>query len=462
MLICLDFTGQKVNLACVKNGKEKSRSSSAAESPGLEVVESLEANVSDLEEYLQGKSGEIKEIRVSGTLQDTFHKILVLPDLKTKILRVSLENEVVKEFGAGCQFREQDLGEVPGPADKINRKIMVAGINRDALEDLSRVFGRCRIKPSIYTTYPVALQALLEKTEVLSEEPLAFVVLDSPTTRIVIFKGKEIRLTREVNAVEADQDPEYSALVKDIYRTLLFYNDTYPEERVARLALAGSLNNSQIAKSVSEKTRSEIVPLDLTTVCRGIEEMPGVHPGCLGLALLNSEQAGLGFVPFSVQEKKAMKKILTLSSSAFLGVLLVFALIISRFSLDLRNLSAFHGGVKGEITMKEDRLKEMPLEFVSQSIETTQPPWSEVLLELAAVVPPGVTLKTLTLKNIKKMWRGEVTGVADGSDEIDSLLQVEELQNNFVKSPLFASVKLIERELQGKQVAFKIIYQLDI
>jgi hypothetical protein len=83
-------------------------------------------------------------------------------------------------------------------------------------------------------------------------------------------------------------------------------------------------------------------------------------------------------------------------------------------------------------------------------------------LELAAVVPSGVALKTLTLKNIKKMWRGEITGIADGSDEISSLLQVEELQNNFSKSPLFASVKLIERELQGKQVAFKIIYQLDI
>jgi len=112
--------------------------------------------------------------------------------------------------------------------------------------------------------------------------------------------------------------------------------------------------------------------------------------------------------------------------------------------------------------MKEDRLKEMPLEFVSQSIETSQPPWSEILLELAAVVPPGVALETFTLKKVKRAWRGEVTGVADGTDEINSLLLVEEVQNNFVQSPLFGGVKLTERELQGKQVAFKIIYQLDI
>jgi Tfp pilus assembly protein PilN len=157
-----------------------------------------------------------------------------------------------------------------------------------------------------------------------------------------------------------------------------------------------------------------------------------------------------------------VKKLLTLSSTACLGVALIFVMAISRFSMDLRDLNAFHGGIKGEIKMKQDRLKEMPLEFISQSIETTQPPWSEVLLELAAVVPSGVALKTLTLKNIKRIWRGEVTGIADGSDEINSLLQVEELQNNFSKSPLFTSVKLIERELQGKQVAFKIIYQLDV
>lgn len=462
MLLCIDFAGKKINLVCVETAKEKGRSNTPAVTPGLKVLESLELEIPHLQDYLQDKSGEITEIRVSGALEDTFHKTYVLPDLKKKMLRASVENGVVKEFGAGCQFKERKLGRVSGPADKVSIKIMVAGIRRDALEDLSRVFARCRIKPNIYTTYPIAVQALLEKTGVLSEEPLAFVVLESPTTRIVIFKGKEIRLTREVNAAEADQDPENSALVKDIYRTLLFYNDTYPEERVARLALAGSLSNSQIAKNVSEKTGAEMVSLDLKTVCRGIEETNGIHPGCLGLALLNSHEAGLGFVPFSVQERKALKRILTLASSVSLAVFLVFALIISRFSLDLRNLSAFHGGVKGEITMKEDRLKEMPLEFVSQSIETTQPPWSDILLELAAVVPPGVALKTLTLKNVKKMWRGEITGIADGSDEISSLLQVEELQNNFSKSPLFASVKLIERKLQGKQVVFKIIYQLDV
>jgi Tfp pilus assembly protein PilN len=144
------------------------------------------------------------------------------------------------------------------------------------------------------------------------------------------------------------------------------------------------------------------------------------------------------------------------------GVLLVFILIMSRLSFDLKDLDAFHGGIKGEIRMKEDRLKEMPLEFISQSIETSQPPWSEILMELAAVVPPGVALSTFTLKDVKRVWRGEVTGVANGSDEINSLLKVEETEDNFSRSPMFDGVKLTERELQGERVEFKIIYQLNI
>lgn len=464
MLLCMDFAGEKVNIICVQNKKINLRPISTTVEASFEhrAEESLELNVSDLGAYLRSKSGKIEETRVSGSLENTFHKIFILPDLKKKMLKSAVEIEVIKAFGNDYQFRYQDLGEVPGPGNKVDRKIMAVGIKRNSLEELSRMFAGSRIKSSTYTTYPVALQSLLEKMGVLSEDPLAFMELDYPTGRIVVFKGKEIRLTRELPLVEGEKDPESSALAKDIHRTLLFYNDAYPEERVSRLMFAGSSINSETIQNLSQKTGAEIIPFNPETVFQGIKETPYIHPGCLGLALLNPDRLSFGFIPFSVQEKRKIKKTLTLSTCAFCGVLLICALAISRFSLDLRNLNAYHGGIKGEIKMKEDRLKELPLEFVSQSIEASQPPWSEILLELSAVVPPGVAFKTLTLKKVKRVWRGEVTGVADGSDEISSLLLVEEVQNNFVQSPLFSGVKLTERELLGKQVTFKIIYQLDI
>ncbi|MCK4224383.1 MAG: PilN domain-containing protein [candidate division Zixibacteria bacterium] len=455
MLLCVDFAGKKIKIIGVEREEKK-----------FKVVTALEFDGSDLAlsfgEYLKSTSVDVDEIRVSGALENTFHKIFILPDLKKKMLKSALETEVIKTFGNDYQFRYQDLGEVPGPGNKVNRKVMAVGIKRNNLEELSQMFADSRTKPNIYTTYPAALQALLEKMGILSEEPLAFMELDHPTGRIIVFKGKEIRLTRELPLAEGEKDPESSALTKDIYRTLLFYNDTYPEERVSRLMFTGNSTTSETMQNLSQKTGAEIIPFDPETVFQGMKEIPHIHPGCLGLALLNPDRCSFGFMPFSVQEKRKIKKTLTLSTCAFFGVLLILALGISRFSLDLRNLSAFHGGIKGEIKMKEDRLKEMPLEFVSQSIETSQPPWSEILLELAAVVPPGVALETFTLKKVKRAWRGEVTGVADGTDEINSLLLVEEVQNNFVQSPLFGGVKLTERELQGKQVAFKIIYQLDI
>jgi hypothetical protein len=454
MKLCIDFTSRSVKVAVV--GKERKK---------LKVVSSLEFALTDLAkffgEHLPGMCRNVDEIRVSCTLENTFHSLFVVPDLKKNMLDSAVETEVIKASGSDYQFRYEALGEAPGPGNKVNRKVMAVGAKRESLEEVSQMFGSSRIKPDLYTTYPVSLQALLRKLEVLSDEPLAFIDLDRSACRIVAFKGEEIRLSRELPVPEGELDSGDSGLGKDIYRTLLFYNDTYPEERLAKLIFAGGLGTSEVGKNLSAKTGAEIVPFDPQASFDGPDELQ-VHPGCLGLAFLDEGRCNFTFVPSSIQEKRKVKKLLVLSSTACLGVALIFVMGISRFSMDLRGLNAFHGGIKGEIKMKEDRLKEMPLEFVSQSIESTQPPWSEVLLELAAVVPPGVALETLTLRNIKKIWRGEITGVADGSDEINSLLQVEELQNNFGKSPLFISVKLIERELQGKQVAFKMIYQLDI
>jgi hypothetical protein len=455
MILCFDFAGKMVKVIGVKKNKKK-----------LQILWSRELPLSDLAKFLEEDqiftAKEIQEIRISGALENTFHKAFVVPNMKKKMLHSTVETEVIRAFGNDYQFKEMDLGEVRGPGNKVNRKIMTVGLKRDTLEELSRIFANSKNEPGMYTTYPMALKTLLERLGALGEDPLAFMELNNPVSRVVVFRGEEIRLTRELPTSDKEKDSENSALAKDIYRTLLFYNDSYPEERVKKIMFAGSLTSPEIEKNSHQKTAAEIIPFAPENFFHTVEGQPELHPGCLGLALLNPERCDFAFVPFSVQEKRKVKKNLALSISTSLGILLLFALIISRFSLDLRNLDMFHRGIHGEIRMKEDRLKEMSLEFISQSIETSQPPWSEILLELAAVVPQGVALKTFTLKKVKRNWLGEVTGIAEGEDEINSLLQVEEMQTSFVQSPLFKGVKLVERELKGRQVKFKIIYQLDI
>ncbi len=455
MMLCMDQAGDRFLMTGLVKDKKK-----------LRVCASLAVPVSDLprffKEEIKNLPQGVDEIRVSGPLENTFHKIFVVPDLKKKMLSAAVETEVLKAFGAEYQFKDKDLGQVPGPGTKVNRKMMAAGMKRAGLEELYGMFANSRTKPNLYTTYPAAVHGLLDRLEVLSDKPLAFIQVEKPVCRIVVFKGEEIRLTRELPVTDAAEDAENSGLSKDIYRTLLFYNDSYPEERAERLMFAGSCALPAMVEGLKQKTGAEIVPFDPAAVFEMDQPDSGVHPGCLGLALLEADRLDFGFVPFSVQEKRKIKKTLVLCSSAAAGVLLVFILIMSRLSFDLKDLDAFHGGIKGEIRMKEDRLKEMPLEFISQSIEASQPPWSEILMELAAVVPPGVALSTFTLKDVKKVWRGEVTGVANGTDEINSLLKVEETEDNFTRSPMFNSVKLTERELQGERVEFKIIYQLDI
>ena len=455
MLLCVDIASQKAKVIGVQRDKKEQN-----------VTVSLEFPISDLAstfgEYLRNTSADIDEIRVSGALKNTFHKAIVIPDMKGKVQKEALETEVMKTFGNDYQFKGQDLGEVPGPGNKVNRKMMTAGIKSDALEALSQMFADSRIKPRIFTTYPVAVQALLEKLEILNQEPLGFVELDHPTCRIVIFKGKEIRVTRELPVGGQKKDPDFPTLAKDIYRTLLFYTESFPNELVTKLVVAGALADSEIAENLKDKTGAKIVPFKPQKIFQGIEEVSGAHAGCLGLSLLEPDHFDFGFIPYSVQTKSKTRKSLALCSSITIGIILMLTLAVSRLSLNLKDLEAYHGGIKGQIKMKEDDLKELPLEFVSHSVETSQPPWSEILLELAAAVPPGVALNTLTLKKIKNRWQGEVTGITDGSDEITSLLMVEEVQNNFMLSPLFKGVKLTEKELQGKKATFKIIYQLNM
>ena len=464
MLLCLDFASRKAKLIGVEREKNS-----------FKVVLSLEFTIAELGEvfgeFLKSASADIDEIRVSGALEDSFHKTFILPDLKRKMLKQAIQGEVIKAFGNDYQFQQQDLGEVAISGRKADRRIMTAGIRRDTLEEISQMFTDSRIKPCVYTTYPMALQALVREMEILTEKPLAFMEIDYPTSRVVIFKGREIRLTRELPVATEEKDPGRSALAMDIYRTLLFYSDTFPDEQVARLVFAGASTTKETVENLGRKTGAEIIPFSPDTIFQGMKEIPYIHPGCLGLALLKPEQFSFAYVPFSVQDKRKLKRTLITSSSISVGVLLIIVLIISRLALSLQNLNVYHTAVKGEIRMKEETFKDLALEFISQSIETSQPSWSEVFQEVAAAVPPGVALKTLTLKKVKKVWRGETSkmkevwrgeasGVADGFDEISSLLLAEEVQYKFAHSPLFRGAKMAEKEVRGKQVEFKLTYQL--
>jgi len=450
MLSCIDFAGEKAKILSLERKKEE-----------MQVVESLELGVSELGDYLRSKSRNIKEIRVSGCLENTFHKTFILPNLKGKTLTEAVKNEVIKAFGNNYQYLQQDLGEVVVSGSKASRIITTVGIERKTLEELLQIFAGFSLKPSLFTTYPLALQTLLEKMGLLSDEALGFVEIAHPRSRIVIFKGKETRLTRELPLAEGEKEPESSALAKDIYRTLLFYTESFPNEKVAKIVIAGNSITSEISENLKQKAGVEILPFSPLPLFQGIEDTSRVYPGCLGLALINPDRFSFKFIPFSVQEKGRIKKRVTLFSFIFLGMLLMFALFIFRLSWDLRNLNVHQVGIKGEIKMKEDRMKDLALELVSNSIETSQPNWSEILMELAAVVPSGVSFKSMTIRKVKNGWTGEVIGIAEGEDELASLVLVEELQNNFLKSPLFTGTKMVEKKLEGEKITFKITYQLN-
>ncbi len=449
MLLCIDLAGEKAKIAMVEDGRGE-----------IQVNEALEINISDLGKFLRSKSESINEIRVSVPVDRTFHKTFIVPNITGNILDKSIKNEVIKAFGRDFQFEHKDLGEIVAPHTRVNKKIMTAGVERGALEELALVFAHFSIRPKIYTTYPIAIQMLLEKVGLLPEESLAFVEISHPKSRMVIFKGKEIRMTRELSLSEGDKDQVDSFFAKDLQRTLRFYTESFPGERVTKLVVLDHFITTDTLENLKQKTGADIIPFSSQPFFREIEDGSRIYPGCLGLALLNPTDCHFKFMPCSVQEKKKMKKTVSLFSSIFLGLVIILGLVIFRYSLDLRQLSIYRGGIKGEIRLKEDRLRELSSELVSHSLEISQPHWSETLLELGAIMPAGVSLKSMTIKKAKNGWTGEVDGWVEGVDQFTSLFLVEQLQINFLKSPLFSGAKIVDKQLEGENVAFKITYQL--
>ncbi len=449
MLLCIDWAGEKVKIARVEDGHGE-----------IQVDEAREIDTSDLGRYLRNIAGKIKEIRVAVPIEKSFHKTFMVPNISGNLLNQAIAHEVKKSFGRNYQFKYTDLGEVVVPNTRVNKRIMTVGVERETLEELSLVFAHLSVRPKIYTTYPVALLALLDKVGMLSAESMGFVEMSYPKSRIVIFKGREIRLTRELPLSEGDKDQENIFLAKDIQRTLLFYTESFPGESVANLLVLGKFITPDILESLKQKTGANIIPFSSQPFFQDIEDGSEIYPGCLGLAITSPPDTHFQFTPFSIKEKKKIKRTVSLFSSVFLGLVLIFGLIIFRFSLDLRQLNIYRQGIKGEIKMKEDRMKELSSELVSHSLEISQPHWSETLLELAAVIPAGVSINSMTIKKDKHEWVGEVGGSVEGTDQFASLYLVEQFQYNLLQSPLFSKARIVDKKMEEENIIFKIEYQL--
>jgi hypothetical protein len=420
----------------------------------VKVIKLLKLTKEELAKYLSEEKRKL-DIRVCGSIEGSTHKTVFLPPLKGKLLKSSIQQETQKIFEEESEYLYEELEQVEEGTAGTQAKVMVVGLGRKHLEELVSLFSNHKTKPSIFTTYPLAVRTLLERIGELKEnENVAFVDVSGDKSRILIFKGKEIRITRGLPLNMEEGVGETDRLIKDIHQTVLFYTENFPQDKIEKIIVGGSFKPSDFLEALKKKVDLKVVPVWAEEIFQGSNEELLTYPGCLGLALLTPKKFQFSLVPTSIKEKRKNKKMATLLAAVFIGVVLFILGANLKYSLDWLRLLDDEKAVQGEIKKRENELKELSVELVSNSVEA-QPSWTDFLLELARLVPDDITLNSLTVKRAGKKWQAEINGIIQGEDKVESFYRVEELRILFNQSTIWASPNL-ERKLEGDNLKFKV------
>jgi len=420
----------------------------------IKVIKLLKLNREELAKYLSEEKRKL-DIRVCGSIEGSVHKTIFMPPLKGNLLKSSIQQETKKIFEEESEYLYEELGQVEVETAGTQAKVMVVGLGRKHLEELVSLFSNFKTKPSIFTTYPLAVRTLLEKIgELKGDENVAFVDVSGDRSRILIFKGKEIRITRGLPLKMEEGVGETDRLIRDIHQTILFYTENFPQDKIEKIVVGGSFKPSDFLEALKKKVELKVVPVWAEEIFQGSNEELLTYPGCLGLALLTPKKFQFSLVPTSIKETRKNRKIATILVSVFVGITLFILGANLKYSLDWLNLLDDEKAVQGEIKKRENELKELSAELIYNSVEA-QPAWTDFLLELARLVPDDITLNSLTVKRAGKKWQAEINGIIQGEDKVESFYRAEELRILFNQSTIWASPNL-ERKLEGENLKFKV------
>ncbi|HVP37132.1 MAG TPA: hypothetical protein VMT04_09080 [Terriglobales bacterium] len=442
MILAIDWDGEIARVLLTEMQKDT-----------MKVIKLLKLSREELAKYLSQEKGKL-DIRLCGGFEGSVHKTILVPPLKDNLFKEAIKKETQKILEEESEYLYDELGKLEDATVGTQVRVMVVGLGRKHLEELGSLLSGYKPKSTIFTTHPVAVRTLLEDLgELKEDETVAFVDVCGIRSRILIYKGKEIRITRALPLPVQEDLGENDRLIKDIHQTILFYTETYPQDKIEKIVVGGSFKPSDFLEALKKKVDLKIVPLWAEEILQGSNEELLTYPACMGLALLNPKKFNFSLEPVSFREKRKNKRTATILGSVFITTLLFILGANVKYSLDWLRLMVEEKAAQGEIKKRESELKDLSTELISNSVET-QPGWAEFLIEVAKVVPEDVTLSSLTVKKTGKKYQGEFTGVIEGKDKVDSFFRAEELRSSMNNSKLLTSPNL-ERKLEGEVLKFK-------
>lgn len=351
-------------------------------------------------------------------------QVLSLPRMGRKTLRQVLLNKV--RAGAGA-LKDPDailwnwvsLGVVEENGTE-REDVLLVSIPRATLLQYYSVLRRAGIQVESFTTPQFATLSIVLGSGATSAEDAAVLSVGAKAASFTILRGGRIQFSREMPlAPGADPAAGSDRLVHEVHRSLLFFQQKFPDRSVERLRIVHDdvVKAATLGKAFREKLELEVEvvdPLGLVTgdaeiLARARSEVAGLTT-LAGLALyphLRKDQR-LGLMPREVKEKKLNFTVdaIMVATIAIAGAVAVFCDQAIDKSLELkRGLArtreeeiASLSGYDAQVAAIEDRIRRIGLrEAEKERVLERSIDWSGLGLSLSRAVPDSIRLREFTV-----------------------------------------------------------------
>jgi hypothetical protein len=406
---------------------------------------------------LLGGVRERATVRFAGHFQNSVHQILSLPSAKRKVMNTMVNLETEKALGkptstAWIEIKEDD-------SLNVEKKVMGIGVDKQIVGDIFKRYKEFWGAPHTLLTYPIAVHALLSSQDLLEDQPCAFVDVFEEETHILVYKGQEVRLVRDLPFGTSSFPDGISKLVQSIFQTVLFHKQTFSGQDVERIVVEAKGHNAEICEAIEKELGKEAINLDLTQFILNAEETEIPTTACMGLMLLHSDNHPLRLVPAAVKTQNTLQRNLLVVGSVSLVLAGIFGASQIRFQNRIRALSEDNTSLRTRISHSEDRIGNAKQGLILHKVRNGQPEWTTVFRELAFVIPEEIRLHSMKVTALGNAWKGEASGEVQLEDKSAALLRMSELVQRLKLSPIFSTYS-IERSLVDEKIRFVLKFNL--
>lgn len=402
-------------------------------------------------------------------------RLLSLPSLKKKELRIVVEHDLKHEAGASFEELAYDYRVLGKSGDDTTKHDMVLLVSapRQRLRSAVDFVNGCGLELSSVTPTPLALASLLAMIE--PKRVVGLLHIDGPAGHLVIVSQGCYRLHREIKLDQASAggekgEPNLTELSGEVRRTFQYYSQQFRGEKVEGLLLSetsllGACERLGALPGVVVEPCNLVGLVDLSSLNGEQGEFQAQASALavpLGLAVGSSAQVNL--LPKDLLRQQREMPQASLRAAAALAFALVMLGGFHSVSAGLDNIRAELQAVETEQQALQPKLQALTAaqeqrayhaarqQFLERARDQTRF-FSELLKDLSVLALASIELQSLEISRGPTDWDMTLEGKARGPGLGASLALMDDFHRRIQRSQFLvhAETQLIGERPPGEK-----------